>query len=181
MGASGGGKSSVVKLLLRLYDPQSGSVCVDGRPVSSFDPAFLARRIGIVSQDAQLFGASVAENISLGLTEADGFVSEEEEEEEEAEAEAEEEGGEEEGGGGETAAEADVERAVPGAAPPRHRLHRRRPTPQDISSAARLARCADFIEALPNGYATVVGERGSTLSGGQRQRVCIARSLVSFF
>ena len=183
VGASGGGKSSVVKLLLRLYDPQSGSVCVDGRPVSSFDPAFLARRIGIVSQDAQLFGASVAENISLGLTEADGFVSEEEEEEaEEAEeAEAEEEGGEEEGGGGETAAEADVERAVPGAAPPRHRLHRRRPTPQDISSAARLARCADFIEALPNGYATVVGERGSTLSGGQRQRVCIARSLVSFF
>ena len=164
VGASGGGKSSVVKLLLRLYDPQSGSVCVDGRAVSSFDPAFLSRRIGIVSQDAQLFGASVSENIALGLTEADGFVSEEEEEEGE--------GGREKGEEKEGDAAADVERA------PNHRLRRRRPTPQDISSAARLARCADFIEALPQGYATVVGERGSTLSGGQRQRVCIARSLV---
>ena len=162
VGASGGGKSSVVKLLLRLYDPTSGSVCVDGRPVSSFDPAFLARRIGIVSQDAQLFGASVSDNIALGLTEADGFVSEEEEEEDD-----------DENGNGNLDAE-----AVPISHPPYHRLRRRRPTREDVSAAARLARCSDFIEALPLSYETVVGERGSTLSGGQRQRVCIARSLV---
>jgi len=175
VGASGGGKSSVVKLLLRLYDPQSGSVCVDGRPVGSFDPAFLARRIGIVSQDAQLFGASVSENIALGLTEADGFEEEEEEEEEK-----EEEEGEREGFNG----DGDVERGSGGGGAlnssclSHHRLRRRRPTPSDISAAARLARCSEFIEALPQAYDTVVGERGSTLSGGQRQRVCIARSLV---
>ena len=173
VGASGGGKSSVVKLLLRLYDPTSGAVLVDGRAVSSFDPAFLARRIGIVSQDAQLFGASVAENIALGLTEADGFVSEEEEEEEEREEREKE---------GDDADDVDVESAPNSSSSlphhHHHRLRRRRPTPQDIASAARLARCSDFIEALPHGYATVVGERGSTLSGGQRQRVCIARSLV---
>ena len=72
VGRSGGGKSSVLKLILRLYAPSSGVVALDGRPVASYDPSYLARRVAVVSQEPVLWGRSVRDNILLGLSPDDG-------------------------------------------------------------------------------------------------------------
>ncbi|HIK07853.1 MAG TPA: ABC transporter ATP-binding protein [Trichormus sp. M33_DOE_039] len=121
VGTSGGGKSTLVSLLLRLYDPTSGHVMIDGRDIREYTLASLRPQISVVLQDSLLFAASIRENIAYGI-----------------------------------AGISDAE----------------------IEAAARLAHAHDFIQALPQGYDTLVGERGATLSGGQRQRIAIARAAI---
>jgi ABC-type multidrug transport system fused ATPase/permease subunit len=122
VGPSGAGKTSLVALIARLYDPSRGQVLVDGVDVRDVDLVQLRSEIAFVADDSFLFSASVAENIAY----ARGAASREE-----------------------------------------------------IEAAARLAQADSFIEELPDGYDTRVGERGLTLSGGQRQRVAIARALLA--
>jgi ABC-type multidrug transport system fused ATPase/permease subunit len=122
VGPTGSGKTSLVALIARLYDPSEGEVAVDGVDVRSVDVASLRRQIAFVADDSFLFSASVADNIAY---------------------------------------------ARPGA------------VRSEIETAARRAQAHDFIARLPDGYDTVVGERGLTLSGGQRQRVAIARALIA--
>ena len=121
VGATGSGKSTIVKLLLRLYELQGGTIRLDGQPVDQLQLADLRRAIGLVSQEVFLFHGTVAENIAYGSFEA-----------------------------------------------PRGAIER----------AAQLAEASRFIEALPQGYDTVVGERGQRLSGGQRQRIALARAIL---
>ncbi len=151
VGPSGSGKSSICKLILRLYAPSAGSVLLDGRPVGEYDPRWLARQVGVVSQEPVLYARSVRRNILLGL----------EEEKEEKQ------GGD--GGGGECA---DGPSSTSAWSPPPC------PTQADVEAAARMAHAHDFITALPQGYDTQCGDRGVQLSGGQKQRVAIARALV---
>jgi ATP-binding cassette subfamily B protein len=121
VGATGSGKSTIVKLLLRLYAIQAGSIRLDGIPISELRLDDLRRAIGLVSQEVFLFHGTVAENIAYGSFDA-----------------------------------------------PRTAIER----------AAQLAEAAVFIEGLPQGYDTVVGERGQRLSGGQRQRIALARAIL---
>jgi ATP-binding cassette subfamily B protein len=121
VGATGSGKSTIVKLLLRLYEIQGGEILLDGTPIQQLQLSDLRRAIGLVSQEVFLFHGSVADNIAYGSFEA------------------------------------------PRAA---------------IERAAQLAEASRFIEALPQGYDTVVGERGQRLSGGQRQRIALARAIL---
>lgn len=121
-GLSGSGKSTITKLVQRLYTPQSGQILIDNVDMAMADPAMLRRRMGVVLQENFLFNGSVRENISLGNP---------------------------------MASEADIEQA------------------------AELAGVTEFIQSLPQGYDTQVGERGGALSGGQRQRIAIARALVA--
>ena len=121
LGPSGGGKSSLVGLLPRLYDPTGGRVAIDGLDVRDLTLESLREQIGVVLQESVLFATSIRENIALGI---------------------------------------------------------RLSNDARIEEAARLANAHDFIMALPQGYDTVVGERGATLSGGQRQRIAIARAAM---
>jgi subfamily B ATP-binding cassette protein MsbA len=121
VGPSGAGKTTLVNLVPRFYDPIAGVVSIDGRSVGDLQLASLRARIGIVAQDTFLFNDTVANNIAYG----------------------------------------------------------RPSTPPDrIRAAARNALASEFIEELPEGYDTVIGERGVKLSGGQRQRIAIARALL---
>ena len=121
VGATGSGKSTIVKLLLRLYELQSGTIRLDGQPVQTLELGDLRKAIGLVSQEVFLFHGTVAENIAYGSFEASRSA---------------------------------------------------------IERAAQLAEASRFIEALPQGYDTVVGERGQRLSGGQRQRIALARAIL---
>jgi ATP-binding cassette subfamily B protein len=121
VGATGSGKSTLVKLLLRLHERQAGRISLDGLAIDTLRLGDLRRAIGLVSQEAFLFDGSVAENIAYG-----SFGAE------------------------------------------RHAIER----------AAALAEAASFIEELPQGYDTIVGERGQRLSGGQRQRISLARAIL---
>ncbi len=121
VGASGGGKSSIVRLLLRFYDPDQGAIRIGGHDLRRLSFAQIRSMISVVSQDTFLFHGSVEDNIRMGRPEA---------------------------------------------------------SQAEVTAAARAANIHDFIEGLPNGYATVIGEKGVKLSGGQRQRVAIARALL---
>ena len=121
VGSSGSGKSTIAKLMQRLYLPESGRVMIDGIDLAMVDPAWLRRQIGVVLQENVLFNCTVRENIAL----ADPAMP--------------------------------MERVI---------------------AAAQLAGAHDFILEMPEGYDTVIGERGSSLSGGQRQRIAIARALT---
>ena len=121
VGPSGAGKTTIVDLLSRFYDPVTGAVEIDGADVREFRLASLRAGLGVVSQDTVLFHDTVRANIAYGMPEASAG---------------------------------------------------------EVEDAARTARAHDFISALPDGYETVVGERGTTLSGGQRQRIAIARALL---
>ena len=121
VGATGSGKSTIVKLLLRLYPIQSGRILLDGVAMEELSLQDLRRAIGLVSQEVFLFHGTVAENIAYGSFSA---------------------------------------------------------TRAAIERAAGLAEAAGFIEALPQRYDTVVGERGLRLSGGQRQRIALARAIL---
>ena len=125
VGPTGSGKSTLVRLLVRLYDPDSGSISVDGHDVRDFSLAHLRRGVGYVSQEPFLFYGTVAENIAYG-TDEDPTTE---------------------------AARAGIERA------------------------ARQAAAHEFISGLPEGYDTLVGERGGRLSGGQRPRIAHARTI----
>jgi ATP-binding cassette subfamily B protein len=122
VGPTGSGKTSLVALVARLYDPTVGAVSVDGTDIRSVDVASLRRSVAFVADESFLFSASVAENIAYARPDA---------------------------------------------------------TREQIETAARRAQAHEFISRLPEGYDTVVGERGLTLSGGQRQRVAIARALLA--
>ncbi|MFM2305211.1 MAG: hypothetical protein RLZZ135_2624 [Cyanobacteriota bacterium] len=121
VGATGSGKSTLVKLLLRLYEIQSGTITLDGINIQDLHLADLRKSIGLVSQDVFLFHGSVRENIAYGNPDAN-FES--------------------------------------------------------VIAAAKIAESDEFITQLPNGYDTIVGERGQKLSGGQRQRIAIARAVL---
>ena len=121
VGATGSGKSTLIKLLLRFYDPNEGRICIDGQPIREVSLRSLRRAIGLVSQDVYLFEGSVRDNIAYGRPDA-------------------------------------------------HET--------EIIDAARTAEAWDFIQALPQGLDTPVGERGVRLSGGQRQRLSLARALL---
>src|SRR5438876_8897910 len=121
LGHTGSGKTTLVSLIPRFYDVQSGRVTVDGADVRDVTLASLRRQIGVIAQDPFLFSATVRENLAFGRPEA---------------------------------------------------------TEEELVHAARLAQAHDFGEQRPDGYYTVLGERGITLSGGQRQRLAIARALV---
>jgi ATP-binding cassette subfamily B protein len=121
VGPSGSGKSSIVRLLLRLHDPQEGVVRIGGRDLRELDPDAARAMIAVVAQDTYLFHGSVEENLRLGRPDA---------------------------------------------------------TEAEVIAAASAANAHGFIHALPDGYQTVIGERGATLSGGQRQRIAIARALL---
>lgn len=121
VGSSGAGKTTLFQLLLRFYDPQQGTIRLDGVDIRRFEPSALRERIGIVAQDTTVFSADAMENIRYGRLDA---------------------------------------------------------TEDDVYAAARAANAHEFIEALPEGYKTFLGERGVRLSGGQRQRIAIARALL---
>lgn len=121
VGPSGSGKSTVVMMVPRFYDPDSGSVLIDGVDVRQVDLASLRGQVGVVFEESFLFSETVRANIGYGRKDA---------------------------------------------------------TQEEIEAAARAAQAHEFIERLPQGYDTVVGERGLTLSGGQRQRVALARALL---
>jgi ATP-binding cassette subfamily B protein len=121
VGPSGTGKSTIVSLIPRFYDPQSGQVKIDGTDVREYTLKSLRNQISFVLQDTLLFHATIWENISYGSPDA---------------------------------------------------------SIEDTVRAAELANAHEFIVNMPQGYATMVGERGVTLSGGQRQRIAIARAIV---
>jgi ATP-binding cassette, subfamily B, bacterial HlyB/CyaB len=121
VGSSGSGKSTMAKLVQRLYVPESGRVLIDGTDLAVADIAWLRRQVGVVLQENVLFNSSVRDNIAL----ADPAMS--------------------------------MDRVI---------------------TAAMLAGAHEFVLELPEGYDTLVGERGSSLSGGQKQRIAIARALV---
>lgn len=121
VGASGGGKSTLVKLLFRFYDPQSGQVLIDGQDLRDLTQRSLRSEIAIVPQDCVLFNDSLRENIRYGNPQADADA---------------------------------------------------------LASAIETAHLSDFVQRLPEGLDTVVGERGLKLSGGERQRVGIARAAI---
>lgn len=118
VGETGAGKSTLISLLLRFYEPSSGRITVGGHDIQSFAQHELREKIGLVQQDVFLFSDSIAENIAYGRENA---------------------------------------------------------APEEIFRAAKLAAADRFIADLPNGYDTMVGERGVKLSGGQKQRISIAR------
>src|SRR6185437_1311376 len=119
---SGSGKSSLAKIIQRLYSPQAGQVMLDGVDIAQLDPGWLRRQIGVVLQENLLFNRTIHENIAL--------------------------------------ADPAMPRIV-------------------VMQAARLAGADEFISQMPQGYDTLIEERGANLSGGQRQRIAIARALVT--
>jgi ATP-binding cassette subfamily B protein len=121
VGATGSGKSTIVKLLLRLYEPTGGTITLDGTPIDTLTFTSLRGATGFVAQDVFLFQGTIRDNLVYGRTDA---------------------------------------------------------TDAEIRRAAELAEAVEFIDALPDGFDTVVGERGQKLSGGQRQRLTIARAIL---
>ena len=121
VGQTGAGKSTLAGLILRFFDPDSGSVLFDGQDVRTLRLADVRAQVAVVSQESFLFPISLADNIAYGRPAA---------------------------------------------------------TRDQVEAAARAAYAHDFISRLPDGYDTVVGERGATLSGGERQRIAIARALL---
>jgi subfamily B ATP-binding cassette protein HlyB/CyaB len=122
VGASGSGKSTLAKLVQRFYLPEEGQILLDGADLSTLDPAWLRRHIGVVLQDNMLFNRTVHDNIAFANP------------------------------------------AMPRA---------------QVIAIAKLAGADDFIAKLPQGYDTMIEERGANLSGGQRQRIAIARALIA--
>ncbi|MGH8070481.1 MAG: thiol reductant ABC exporter subunit CydC [Candidatus Entotheonellia bacterium] len=121
VGSSGAGKSTMIWLLLRFFDPQQGHIRIGGHDLRTLPLGVLRRHIAVVMQDTYLVHGTVADNLRFGKPDA---------------------------------------------------------TQEELEAAARAAHADDFIQALPRGYETIVGERGLRLSGGQRQRIAIARALL---
>lgn len=121
VGASGSGKTSILRLISRLYDYDGGSILIDGKDIKDISTDSLFRDVSIVFQDVTLFNTSVMENIRLGRESA---------------------------------------------------------SDEEVRKAAKLANCMDFIDKLPEGFDTPIGENGAELSGGERQRLSIARAFL---
>ena len=122
VGRSGSGKSTISKLIQRLYIPEGGKISVDGMDISLVNPAMLRKQIGVVLQENFMFNGTVAENISIHFPTA---------------------------------------------------------SMEQIIHCAKIAGAHDFILELPNGYDTIIGEKGMGLSGGQKQRIAIARAILA--
>jgi len=122
VGQSGSGKTSLIRLLPRLYEPTQGEIRIDGRDIREFTLSSLRRHIAYVGQEVTLFNDSIANNIAYGCRESVSF--------------------------------------------------------EDVRQAAKTAHALEFIEGLPQGFETVVGQHGVVLSGGQRQRIAIARAVL---
>lgn len=122
VGPSGTGKTTILNLILRLYDPQEGTIRLDGHDLRQLQQQAFRRHVALVTQEPFLFNDTVRHNILFGRLDA---------------------------------------------------------TDEEIETAARLANAHEFIMDLPNGYDTLVGERGVKLSGGQKQRICIARAFLA--
>lgn len=121
IGLTGSGKSTLINLIPRFYDPWGGQIQVDGVDLRQFNLEWWRRQVGLVHQETFLFSATIYDNIAFGKPEAG---------------------------------------------------------PDEVRAAAEAARIAEFIDSLPQGYETIIGERGVGLSGGQKQRVAIARALL---
>jgi ATP-binding cassette subfamily B protein len=121
VGRSGAGKSTIIALLQRLYDPDGGAVLIDGQEITQVTQESLRKSIAVVQQDISLFHRSLLENLRYGRPDA---------------------------------------------------------TDEEVFSAVEAARCTEFISKMPEGFDTLVGERGMKLSGGQRQRLAIARAFL---
>lgn len=121
VGASGSGKTSILRLVSRLYDYDGGSILIDGKDIKDISTESLFKDVSIVFQDVTLFNTSVMENIRLGRESASN---------------------------------------------------------EEVRKAAKLANCMDFIDKLPEGFDTPIGENGAELSGGERQRLSIARAFL---
>ncbi|KAA0173835.1 hypothetical protein FNF27_04592 [Cafeteria roenbergensis] len=177
VGESGSGKSTIVQLLMRFYDPQSGVVLLDGKDIKEYDVAWLRSQMGLVSQEPSLFSTSIEENIALGLPSYRsnfGEVAETGVSVEDKAASDEASLASLRSGTGRLWGDAELSqgRTVDGlpALPPTARAA--------VLKAAKAASAHAFVEALPRGYRTLVGDGGGQLSGGQKQRVAIARALV---
>ena len=171
VGSSGSGKSTIVALLLRWYDPQSGSITLDGQPLTGMHVADLRSGMGLVSQEPALFSDSVAYNIGYGVAGSVKLI--------EPDAGAPlgttaMPSGEAAGGAGAGAGAA----APPPAGAKDSAALTFPPTPPAILAAAAAANALAFTQAFEHGFATHVGVRGGQLSGGQRQRVAIARAIL---
>jgi len=121
VGPSGGGKSTAAGLIARFYDPQQGSIKIDGYDIRDISMESLKKNLAFVDQETFLFNVSIRDNIRYGALDADD---------------------------------------------------------QAVAEAARQAYAEEFIEKMPQGYETIIGDRGLRLSGGQRQRICVARALL---
>ena len=121
VGPSGAGKTTVIQMLLRFYDPQEGAIRIDGVDIRDAEPGALRSRIGLVPQDPVIFSADAMTNIRYGRPDAGD---------------------------------------------------------DEVRAAAEAAHALDFLEALPDGFSTFLGEKGVRLSGGQRQRIAIARAIL---
>jgi ABC-type transport system involved in Fe-S cluster assembly fused permease/ATPase subunit len=121
VGPTGAGKTTMVNLIVRYYDPASGTISIDGHDIKDIRLQSLRSQLSLVLQNPQLFSGSIADNIRYGRLEA---------------------------------------------------------TMDDIIEAAKGANCHEFIESLPDGYETILGEGGAQLSGGERQRICVARAFI---
>lgn len=122
VGRSGSGKSTVAKLIQRLYTANEGAIYIDGVDIKHMNPVWLRQNIGVVLQENYLFSGTIRENIALSMPNS---------------------------------------------------------SIEHIINSARIAGADEFISKMPEGYDTLVGERGSTLSGGQKQRIAIARALIT--
>ncbi|WDK12415.1 ABC transporter [Colletotrichum graminicola] len=131
VGTSGSGKSTIIGLIERWYNPKAGTIKLDGVPIEKLNLNWLRKNIRLVQQEPVLFQGTVFENIANGLV------------------------------------------GTPWENAPREEQLRR------VQEAAKIAFAHDFVSQLPEGYETMIGERGGLLSGGQKQRVAIARSIVS--
>merc|ERR1711967_47416 len=127
VGGSGSGKSTVVSLIQRFYDVDSGTIKLDGLDLTHLDMNWFRSQIGYVQQEPSLFGVSIRENLTYGLSQEDAAKI----------------------------------------------------TDAELESVCRDANAHEFISSWPDGYDTMVGERGVTLSGGQKQRISIARALLT--
>lgn len=121
IGATGSGKTTIVRLISRFYEPEKGEILIDDRPIRSYPLSVLRKHIGVVFQESFLFSSTVKDNIAYGKPDA---------------------------------------------------------TMEEIIEAAKRAEAHDFIMEFPDGYETLLGERGLGLSGGQKQRIAIARALL---
>jgi ABC-type multidrug transport system fused ATPase/permease subunit len=122
VGPTGAGKTTLVQLMARFYDPQAGRILIDGTDIRSVSLESLRRQVAFVFQETYLFSDTVESNIAYARPGTDG---------------------------------------------------------EEVEAASRLAQAHDFVESLPQGYRTMLGERGAMLSGGQRQRLAIARAVMS--